>query len=51
MHTHATHMHTHAHNALLKTIVLLWLELEQAPTAEVRVVLEVPSKVDEGMCN
>ena len=31
-------------------IALLWLGV-QAPTAEVRVVLEVPPEVDEGMHN
>ena len=46
------HAHTYAHDVLAKmkpyAIVLLWLGV-QAPSAEVHVVLEVPSEVDEGM--
>ena len=28
----------------------LWLEMQQAPTAQVEAVLELHSEVDEGMC-
>ena len=50
----ANYMHTHIHNGLPKmksyAIALSWLGM-QAPTEEVRVVVEVPPEVDEGMYN